>query len=48
MNKREKRRLFEENAKKVKLKPRKSDSTTNSKLVEGGEKDVKRTKKNNK
>ena len=47
MNKREKRRLFEENAKKVKLKPRKSKSTTNSKLVEGG-KDVKRTKKDNK
>ena len=33
--------------KKVELKPRKSKSTTNSKLVEGG-KDVKRTKKDNK
>jgi len=46
MNKRDKRKLFEENAKKVKLK--KSNSTTKSKLVEGGEKDVKRTKKNSK
>ena len=36
-----------EKSKKVELKPRKSKSTTNSKLVEGG-KDVKRTKKNNK
>jgi len=35
-------------AKKVKLKPRKSNSTTKSKLVEGGEKDVKRTKKDSK
>ena len=34
-------------SKKVELKPRKSKSTTNSKLVEGG-KDVKRTKKDNK
>jgi hypothetical protein len=46
MDKREKRRIFEENAKKVALKPRKSNSTKKSKLVEGG-KDVERTKKNN-
>jgi hypothetical protein len=35
-----------EKSKNVELKPKKSKSTTNSKLVEGG-KDVKRTKKNN-
>ena len=40
-------KLEAEKPKKVELKPRKSKSTTNSKLVEGGEKDVKRTKKNN-
>ena len=40
-------KLEAEKPKKVELKPRKSKSTTNSKLVEGG-KDVKRTKKNNK
>jgi|TARA_R110002012_G_scaffold59884_6_gene156698 hypothetical protein len=40
-------KLEAEKPKKVELKPRKSKSTTNSKLVEGG-KDVKRTKKDNK
>ena len=34
--------------KKVKLETRNSKSTTNSKLVEGGEKDVERTKKDSK
>ena len=50
MDKREKRALYikKQKAKKVELKPRKSKSTTNSKLVEGGKKDVKRTKKDNK
>ena len=50
MDKYEKRELYikQQKTKKIKLKPRKSKSTTNSKLVEGGKKDVKRTKKNNK
>jgi len=47
MDKREKR---EWNAKRLAKKPKKikSNSTTKSKLVEGGEKDVKRTKKDSK